>query len=544
MKIEERQEKIFWLGGGVLFLSFFLIWARGFELTVIKGNYFYQWAQENRLRKLTIPAPRGRITSREGTVLADNLPVYFSPQGEKLSREEGLIREARGEEIKIRLQRRYPLGEAAAHLTGYLGEVTQEEIAQKSCPDSPYQPGDMVGKGGLEQEKDCFLRGKKGEKLVEVDARGRIIREIGRNPPQPGKELKLTIASRLQEFAWEKLKGKKGAIVVLDPQNGDILALVSSPSFNPNFFTWQRSEKKIAFYLNDKEGMPFLNRAISGAYHPGSVFKPIVAVAALEEKKIDAHFVVEDMGVIRIGKWEYSNWYWTDYGRTEGKVDLVKGIKRSNDIYFYRVGEKLGAEKISLWAKKFGLGEKTGVTLPGEQAGLVPSPQWKLKAKGEPWFLGNTFHLAIGQGDLAVTPLQIAAATAAIANQGQWCRPRLLNSEPYQCHSLSLKEENLALVKRGMVEACLPGGTAASFFYYHPFSHLPPDKQIGCKTGTAEVGDGSGDTHAWFVLFAPVDNPQLVVVVFMERGGSGASVSAPIAKEIVRFWKENYYGGN
>ena len=261
MKIEERQEKIFWLGGGVLFLSFFLIWARGFELTVIKGNYFYQWAQENRLRKLTIPAPRGRITSREGTVLADNLPVYFSPQGEKLSREEGLIREARGEEIKIRLQRRYPLGEAAAHLTGYLGEVTQEEIAQKSCPDSPYQPGDMVGKGGLEQEKDCFLRGKKGEKLVEVDARGRIIREIGRNPPQPGKELKLTIASRLQEFAWEKLKGKKGAIVVLDPQNGDILALVSSPSFNPNFFNLIPSSKSSHPYsLKSSSNKPAFKR--------------------------------------------------------------------------------------------------------------------------------------------------------------------------------------------------------------------------------------------------------------------------------------------
>jgi len=531
-----NRENVFLAGALLLFISFLVIWVRNFELAIIKGGYYYRWAENNRLRKVEIAAPRGRILNRDGEVLVDNVAVYLDKGGIKLAREEGLRQKAEGKEVVNVLQRRYWPKEAAAHLTGYLGAVEEGELGKERCSQKQidYQLNDLMGRGGLEQEYDCLLLGRSGERLVEVNSQGEIIRGVGRREAKPGEDLIITIDFDLQKLVYKKMEEKKGAVVVLAPRDNSVLAMVSSPSFDPNAFTWQRDEDKIRGYLEDVEEMPFLNRAISGTYHPGSVFKPIVAIGALEEGKINGQTTVEDVGVIKIGKWEYRNWYWTDYGQKEGRVDLVKGIKRSNDIYFYKIGEWLGARQLAGWAKKFGLGELTGIDLPGERKGLIPSPEWKQEVKGEPWFLGNTYHFAIGQGDLTTTPLQMAVVTAAIANGGKLCQPHLkLERSQRDCQDLEISKENLQLIRRGMMEACSPKGTGFPFFNFKP--------QVGCKTGTAEVGDGTGDSHAWFTLFAPVDNPEVVITVFVERGGSGAHVAAPIAKEIMEYLVKRGY---
>ncbi len=526
----------------LLILIFGFFAARSFDLMIIRGRYFRRLADENRIRRVRIVPARGRILDRQGFELARNTVVYRDQAGKKLSRQEALAREARGEVIKKDWQREYPLAQAAAHLTGYLTEATQEEInaSQENCP---IGLGDLVGRGGIEQEYDCQLRGRPGEELVEVDARGEVKRRLGQRPAQPGQDIRLTIDKNWQQAVGQVLSQAEKpdlskAVVVLDPRTGQVLALASWPAFDPNSFTKFRREEQIQAWLNDPQ-LPFLNRVIGGAYHPGSVFKMITAIAGLEAGKIDAQTQVEDTGVIKIGQWQFGNWYWLEYGRKEGLVDLVKAIKRSNDIYFYKVGEWLGVEVLLDWAKRFGLGHLTGIDLPGEVSGLLPSPEWKEKTKGERWFLGNTYHLAIGQGDLTMTPLQVAVETAVIANGGKWCRPHLnLIQKPktknqrdgnQDCRELGIKREHLELVKQGMIEACSPGGTGFPFFNFKP--------QVACKTGTAEVGDGTDETHAWFTLFYPTDQPRVVITVLVERGGSGAYVAAPIARQLIETYQ-------
>lgn len=551
------SEGLFSITGIFLFLSFLILFLRSFELTIIKGGYYYQQSENNRLRQINLPSPRGRILSRDGQVLLDNLIVYTDFEGNQLDRENGLLKKARGEEVVDVLKRRYYLAQSGAHLTGYLGAVTEEELNQIRCPQKEinFQLHDQVGRGGLEEEYDCLLTGKEGKRLVEVNSREKIVRELGRVEAQPGRDLIISLDLDLQKFCWQKLKDQKGAIVVLEADTGQVLALVSSPSFNPNHFTWQRDEAKIESYLTDTGNTPFLNRSLGGAYPPGSVFKPVVALGALAEGKITPETIIEDNGPIIIGQWQYTNWYWNQYGRTEGEVNLVKGLKRSNDIYFYKIGEWLGANNIIKWAEKFGLGEPTGIDLPAEAGGLVPSPEWKKKTKGEPWFLGNTYHLAIGQGDLTATPLQIAMMTAAVANGGKLCRPHLAAPnipKVSNCRDLGINQKHLKVVQEGMFEACRPGGTGFPFFNFTPL--------VGCKTGTAELGNGTDDAHAWFTLFVPVlstapDTPKVVrqladsgvasrsvvITVFIERGGSGAYVAAPIAREIAEYLKEQKY---
>jgi len=423
----------------MFFLRYLLIFVFGFflvrsaDLMLVRGAYLRELADKNRIRRIKIGAARGRILDRNGFELARNTVVYLDKGGKKLSRRRALELEAAGISLQKKWIREYPLAEAAAPITGYLGEVGQEEIDGSSCQ---VDLGELVGRGGIEQFYNCSLRGSKGEKLVEVNAKGMVVRQLGQKDPVSGDDIYLTIDRHWQEAAWRSLKEglpveaerRRGAVVILDPNSAEILALVSLPSFNPNSFTKRRDEEKIKQWLNDK-GFPFLNRAISGAYHPGSVFKIVTAVAGLEEGKINAGTKIEDTGEIRIGQWRFGNWYWLEYGRKEGLVDIVKAIKRSNDIYFYKTGEWIGVRRLRDWAEKFGFGQSTDIDLPGEISGFLPSPEWKEKTKGEQWFLGNTYHLAIGQGDLTVTPLQVAVETAVIANGGRWCRPHLVKSE-------------------------------------------------------------------------------------------------------------------
>lgn len=534
----------------ILIFVFGLFFTRIVDLMIVRGAYFRDLADNNRVRLVKIPAARGKILTVDGQELAYNNVFYSKPDGSKIPRQKALELEAKGEEIKKDWVREYPFGEITAHLTGYLGEATEEEVdAQKTKFRS------LVGRGGLEEYHDELIRGENGKKIIEVTVDERVIRELGKKEPVPGNDLIVSLDLDWQKAAWEALEGNKGSVVILDPFDGSILGMASWPSFDPNYFTIKRDDQRISQILMDSD-QPMLNRAIGGAYSPGSVFKMITAAAGLEEGEIDAEKEVEDTGVLKVGEWQYRNWYWTEYGRTEGMVDLVKAIQRSNDIYFYKVGEWVGINSLMDWAEVFGWGKKTGIDLPGEVTGLLPRPEWKKEVKGERWFLGNTYHVAIGQGDLTATPLQVAVETAIIANGGKLCRPYLsLNSttsEVENCQQLDISREHIDLIKQGMIAACSSGGTAFPFFEINE-----KGRRVACKTGTAEINNLSGDTHAWFTLFyqpkcsktsevtdsasCEVDSQQEVVItVLLERGGSGSSDAAPVAKEIIQRYEGTY----
>ena len=309
-------------------------------------------------------------------------------------------------------------------------------------------------------------------------------------------------------------------VVVSDVGTGEILALVSSPSFDPG---------RPAEFV-DRPEKPFFNRAVGGEYPPGSVFKLVTAVAGLEEGKVTETTQIEDTGEIRVGEFRYSNWYFDQYGRKEGALNLVGGLRRSNDIFFYRVGEAVGPEKLAEWARRLGLGKATGWELGGEGAGLVPDPAWKEKFKGERWWLGNTYHMAIGQGDVAVTPLQVNMLTGVVGT-GRLCRPEIIFNfqfSIFNCEDLGISEKTLELVRQGMTEACLPGGTAFPLFGWEP--------QVACKTGTAQHGGKETLPHAWFTVLAPADKPEIALTVLVEAAGEGSYEAAPVAKEILEYW--------
>lgn len=459
-----------------LFAGSLLFFLQLFHLQVIQGQRNLSLSEGNRIKIEKIKAPRGIIYDREDRPLVYNVPKDTS--------------EVEG----IELSRDYLYGPILAHLLGYV--------------DVDYQ-----GVSGKELEYEEELRGEDGGELIEVDTEGKKIRQLGRQEPVSGENLHLTIDLSLQKKAYEALGNQKGAVVVSQPQTGEILALVSKPSFDPNLFP-------VDSILADPN-QPLFNRATHGVYPPGSIFKIVTAVAGLETSKIDGNTQILDTGEIRIGQYRYGNWYFDRFGRTEGLLDVVRAIKRSNDIFFYRVGERVGAKKLVEWAKAFGL---------GREIGFLPDPE------RERWFLGNTYHLAIGQGKIGVTPLSINMMTDAIANGGKLCEPQFtLRENPSdtpgvsgECQDLWLRKETVELVREGMKEACSEGGTSLRFLDF--------DFPVGCKTGTAEFGDPQDRTHAWFTVFAPAVEPQISITVLVEAGGEGSQVAAPIAKEILQEW--------
>jgi len=532
----DRENLLVWFFRFVLVFLFLILLARLFELTVIKGSYFRKLAEENRIRKIPILAPRGKILARGGEVLADNVKkssfIVFDEEGiRKAEKEE---KDKAYEEIGD-WKRTYPYPQETAHITGYLGEVSDKELGlvRGKCPQKgPRALGNWIGRGGLEEFYDCELTGINGEELIEVNAYGEKVRVLGVKRELKGEDLRTTIDLGLQLKVFETMKDKRGAVVVTDPR-GEVLALFSSPSFDTNSFI-NKDYSKISSFLENNL-LPLFNRAISGKYHPGSIFKPLVAIAALEEGKINANFLYEDRGVEEVktpyGNFSYSNWFFNQYGKVEGKINLVRAIARSTDTFFYKVGEMLGPETIALWGSLFGLDKKTGIDLSGEVEGLVPNPDWKLKQKNEKWFLGNTYHFSIGQGDLVVTPIAINQAISAIASNGFLCQPRISFSKEEKCQDLKIAKENIDLVKEGMKKACETGGTAYPFFDFKEKVGV----DVACKTGTAQT-EGNKNPHAWFVAFAPIENPEIIVTVLVENGGEGSKVAAPIAREIFNFW--------
>lgn len=554
----QTQSWLSWFFRGLLLLGFLILVARLVDLQVIRGDYFRTLAEGNRVRRVPIVAPRGEIRARGGEVLVGNKEVQ---KRVVFDTEEGYtktldIEGAPAEDLVTEYTRDYRIGYEFAHVSGYLGQVSEGEAGKvkAECLDKGPRPIDaLTGRGGLEQSYECELAGINGEELVEVDSLGNRVRTLGSLDPIPGSDLLTTIDYDLQRHIAQILRGEKefsrgdvpegelkAAVVVTDTK-GEILALYSSPSYNPNAFVHEGRQEEVEEILSD-ERLPLFNRAIGGAFHPGSVFKPVVAVAALEEGAIDEDYTYEDTGSIVLntdyGTFSYSNWLLTMRGGTEGVIDLPRAIARSTDTFFYKIGELTGIDALAEWAEKFGFGLPTGIDIPGEISGLVPNPEWKRLAKAERWFLGNTYHFSIGQGDNAFTPLQVNTAIAAIASRGQLCKPHLAGES--ECIDLDIDDHTFDLVWEGMIGACDPGGTAFTFFEVNnPESSRYIGKPVACKTGTAETGKDT--THAWLTFFGPISKddmkvPEIVVTVLVEEGGEGSNIAGPVARSIYDHW--------
>lgn len=548
----------------VIFLG--LLFVRLGYLQIIQGSYYHQLSDSNRIRSIPIHAPRGVIFDRNGNPLVINSPGYRETVNGKtklITTTDAVKLLANGDtHLEIDSLRMYPCKEACAHVVGYVGQITAQEIRDPVF--ESYSATDIVGKMGAEQYYEPFLKGIDGAKLIEVDATGKTLRTLGQTDPTPGKNITLTIDESMQKTVAQAMKNiRKGAVIVSKP-DGEILALYSSPSFDPNLFTMGKNYttdpgnyyQSVEQILSDGNYQPLLNRAISGTYPPGSTFKLVVAAAALQNNIIDKNFTIEDNGILKVGNFSFTNWYYTDYGRTDGQVNVVKAIQRSNDIFFYTIGKMVGVDKLSGFAKEFGLGAPTGIDLIGEAKGLLPTKEWKLRTIGEQWYLGDDYHYGIGQGYLLTTPLQVNLWTQVIANNGTLYIPHILKSLPptvKQSHLLT--QENTDLIRQGMIEACNTGGVAWPLFNFAVDNpHLVVDGKniteiasgsatakhvvVACKTGTAQHGDAKTLPDAWITAFAPAYNPQIIVTVLAEDSGEGSNVAGPVLKQIL----ENYFG--
>lgn len=522
-----------WFLKGTLILLFLVLFGKLFEVQIIKGDYYRALSEENRIRHIPIPAPRGKILARTGEALADNVAikkrVKFTPGGSVSITED--LTDADPSEIITDYKRVYPLGDKFAHASGYLSVISEGDVetVNPKCPEKGIRTGGMlVGVTGLEEEYECMLLGIPGEELMEVNTQGKKIRILGIRNPVAGTDLKTSIDYGLQQELANNMD-KKGAAIVTTPE-GSILAFYSNPSFDPNLLIDKNNPKKVSELLTDS-GLPFFNRVITGTFHPGSVFKPLVAIAALEEGAIDKNFRFDDPGIITVNGFSYTNWFFTEYGSLEGTIDLTRAMARSTDTFFYKIGEMVGPVNIAKWADTFDLDKQTGIDIPGEVKGLIPTPEWKQKTLKEGWFLGNTYNMSIGQGDVSVTPVELNTFISAIANNGKICQPSFVFSNSPICRETKVSQENLNLVKKGMEAACTTGGTAYTFF---DFSAKHEGTTVACKTGTAEVG-AAGDPNAWFTFFSPIENPQIVTTIVFEKGGQGSQVAGPVARKIADY---------
>lgn len=568
-----------------ILLIFLLISCTGlliqlFSIQVVKGNYYKSLSDSNRIRTKIVHAPRGIIADRNGVPLVLNTPGFRfvvvgisgkSSETKLLTREQALPFLAKGDvRLEIDSLRQYPYKDAASHVLGYVGQISEEQFAQSKYKE--YRLGDLIGKTGIESQYEGLLSGIDGKQLIEVDATGKPMRTLGQTDPIPGQDIRLTLDAHLQESTYKAMeKVKKGAAIVSTP-TGEILSMVSKPSYDPNLFTQDITYKtgtssgytKVEQILLDGDGQPLLNRAIGGTYPPGSTFKIVTAAAGLEERIIDEKYIVKDTGKITIGPYSFSNWYFSQYGGTDGDVNVVKALSRSNDIFFYKLAEKVNVDRLSGVAAKFGVGRSLGIDLAGEEGGVLPTQNWKKKVVGEPWYLGDTFIYGIGQGYLLTSPLHVNVWTQAIANGGIIYQPRLLRmgEKNKVLREDFLSNKTVELVTQGMVNSCSPGGVGWPLFEFRIKNQELRKKidnknftepkvatgsgnlkdyvgvSIACKTGTAQHGDVNTMPHAWITLFAPAYNPEIVVTVLNESAGEGSSEAGPIAKKIL----EAYFG--
>lgn len=515
------------IGVGIFFL---IVISRMFQLTVVKGEYYASLADENRVKEIIIEAPRGTILDRKGIVLASNTEPDLTSSADR-----------------IPSKRMYhDAASFISHVLGYRQIADPNDFNKDACINK-LESGDAIGKKGIEQVYDCELRGTHGKKLVEVDAFGKVLKTLSVLAPKQGEDIQIAIDSHLQQKAYELMKDYKGAIVGLKPSTGEVLVMVSTPGYDPQFFEDGATEQTEDLILGEDKAL--FNRATEGTYPPGSTYKMFVAAAGLEEGVITPEETIRDEGVLEAGPLKFHNWYFLEYGRTEGEVNMVKALKRSNDIYFYTLGAKLGPEKMKRWAEMFGFQNPTGIAL-AESVGIVPFPFWKEDMLGEPWYLGDTYNSAIGQGYVSATPLQVARATSVFANNGALCKPQILkigDEVKPECKDIEMSKSTYNTIREGMKQACETGGTGWPFFDFAiteqvkestTAATLQRRMTVGCKTGTAESHALSGKPHAWFTVFAPYDDPEIVLTILVEEGGQGSDVAAPLAKEILKKYFE------
>ncbi len=580
MRVEEHKEAL--IGrvrvlSGVVGVCLAMIAGAFWFVQVVRGSYYRDLAENNRLRKVAIKAPRGSIYDRNGRVMVENLPSYnllldrsrtanFAPSLEfaapilerPLSELAALLERYRAVPsfqpvllaegltldqvarfeveqlthpefaIEVSHRRLYRLGAQAAHVLGYLGEARPEELAD---PRKSLKSGDWVGRRGVELEYDSRLRGADGERVVVVDSHGQSVEELGREVGRPGGALTLTIDAELQQEAERQLAGKAGAVVALDPRNGEILALVSAPGYDPNLFT-RRLEMAEWRQLIQDPLLPLQDRALASAYPPGSVFKMVIAAAGLAEGVTTPEDGVFCNGAKTFYKRPFHCWK----AGGHGFMNLEAALKNSCDVYFYTLGQKLGIERIARYARLFDFGSPTGIDLDGEKRGLVPDNAWSERERRQPWYPGETISVAIGQGALLATPLQMATMAAAFANGGLLVTPHLVrgdNSHPPR--RVALAPAVFEPIRRGLWKVVNDQGTGASA--------RVAGLEIAGKTGTVQVVAQTAyedsnlrpyaeRNHAWFASFAPYLNPTVVIVVFIEHGGQGSRVAAPIAKAL------------
>lgn len=575
----------------ILALSFLGLISRLVFLQVISGERYTFLSENNRVRIKRVAGTRGMIFDRHGQLMVDSRPSFdliFVPEDASepqetlrlLARylkrddtellkifEEGKGRaafdemvlgrdvdwsavvavethqlELPGVSLRARPRRSYADGPMAAHVLGYLGEINQRQL--NILRDQGYVVGDEIGQYGLERRWEELLRGQSGGQQVEVDALGRRVRVLHEVTDVPGYTVHLTLDRELQAAAYEALKGKEGTIVALDVSNGAILALASTPAFDPNIFARGVKSDEWSGLIKDQL-RPLSNRATQGQYPPGSTFKIIMAIAGLEEGVVQPDAYIQDPGFFPFGNRQFRDWKKGGHGA----VNLHRAIVESCDTYFYQLGPKLGVDRIAKWARAFGLGEKTGIALDDERSGTIPDTEWKRKRFRQPWFPGETVSVAIGQGYVTVTPLQLANMMAAVANGGKLYRPYLVSKVesldgatvreygPELIRAIELKADTLNRVQKALADVVHgPGGTGGAA--------RSPAILVAGKTGTAQVVEMKGAylksehlsyfnrDHAWFVSYAPVEKPQIAIAILVEHGGHGGEAAAPMAKKV------------
>ena len=571
MNSKSEAEKIVLISYFIAVVFVFLA-LRLWQLQILQGNEYRRLSEANMLRIVSIPSPRGIIFDRNDIPLVKNTPYFFAsiipdefdrskiqllskvlniPREEimekldkpdlspfipvrlkpNLTFNEIAFLEARRSDlpgliIEVEISREYINGNVGSHVIGYLGKLTPAQVKDPAYRDVP--PDTFIGQWGVEKYFDHTLRGVPGKRIIEVNALGREVRLLQEKPPVKGQDIRLSIDINLQREAEKAFGEKAGSLVAIQPDTGEILGMVSKPSFDPNLFTKGISSEKWLAIVNDKKN-PLLNRSIQSQYPPGSTFKIITAVAGLEEGVITPDSKVECKGEINFGSRRFGCWQKSGHGI----LSLHRAIVESCDVFFYEVGKRLGIDKIYEYATEFGLGEKTGLELGRERQGLIPNIKWKLENKKQPWYLGETFNAAIGQGYVAATPLQMALMTSTFANGGTLYKPLLIKgAQPFVSGKVKMKPETFEAVRRGLWgvvnEPSGTGSFAKSYF-----------TTISGKTGTAQVIAMKNNPHsylekyqdhAWFVAFAPLEKPEIALAVLVEHGGHGGGAAAPIAK--------------
>lgn len=584
----------------IVFISmvFALLGARLFYLQIVRGEHYRSLSTNNSLRKQRIEPLRGLIYDRNGRLLVDNRPSYdlriipndARPLDQTAERLAGYIdmeaseikshvRENRGPygyapvllkkdinrdlmgillarsyelpgiTIATNARRNYIYDPLAAHLIGYLGEITEKELSGKNYPHK--RGGDMVGRAGVEKTFESELSGTPGARIVQVSATGQVMRVIDREPAKAGHNLYLTIDSDLQEKAESLLADQVGAVVAMDPDTGEVLAMASSPGFRQAAFVDGLSDKAWRALTTDPE-RPLRNKAVQGKYPPASTYKIVTAMAALEEGVMGRNTEVFCPGYMRFGNRIYRCWKLGGHGT----MDIVEAIAQSCDVYFYQAGKQLGVDRIAKYAKQSGLGASTGIALAHEAAGLIPTAEWKRRNVGVPWQPGENLSIAIGQGYNLVTPLQMAVLTSAVANDGTFYQPKVMKQvrsvqgrsiktlTPEPMGKLPASDRSLEIIQKGLYDVVNKrNGTA----YWHVRAK---DVSISGKTGTAQVvgrreepgpeGEKEEEKrkrkylpHAWFIGYAPSEQPEIAVSVLIEHGEHGSSTAGPIAREVM-----------